>query len=145
LPKTDSLVRDHLAVAERKGRKARIEGAIDPIDLRRRPVPSKQEVESMSAQHDRLILNGALKQLAEEARLRAAAVPMHSPEHAFYNGVLTAAADRLHPLHHVAHDRTWLAGQSPAFRVGYTRASINIAMFGHAPLRLHLPAPPTFR
>jgi hypothetical protein len=136
---------NRFGVTERPGRKARNEGAIGPIDLRRRAVLSKQEVESMSAQHDRLVLNSALKQLAEEARLRAAAVPMRSPEHAFYNGVLAAAGDRLHPLHHLTHDGTWLARQSPAFREGYTRTSINIATFGRAPLRLHLPAPPTFR
>jgi hypothetical protein len=85
-------------------------------------------------------MQNALRQLADEARREAALIAMGSPEHAFYEGVVVAAEDRLHLARRELHDDRWLAAQTPHFREGYVKASDIIATAGHAPVRLYLPS-----
>ena len=95
----------------------------------------------MSVPEPPVALVNALHHLADEARRAAAIVPMSSSEHAFYNGVETAAEDRLRPVRQEAHDSAWLAAQSPSFREGYMKTMDMVAAQGHAPLHLRLPEP----
>lgn len=88
------------------------------------------------------ILHEALRRLAEEARLRAGALPVGTTEHDFYVGVITAAQDLAGPVPSRAADRSVLKDRSPAFRDGYLKvSSMAGAAIGHAPPRFPLPTP----
>jgi len=95
----------------------------------------------MNVENVPLLLNNALRQLLDEARMESALVPMTSPVHAFYAGVAAAAEDRLRPARQDSHRTAWLDAEQPAFREGYLQASNVIATAGPAPVRLLLPRP----
>ena len=85
------------------------------------------------------IRRNALRQLAEEARQRLAAMDAHAAERDFFLGVQMAAEDLCRSDHAPARS---LDHESPAFKDGYLEVSaINAAASGHTPLRLPLPTP----
>lgn len=96
----------------------------------------------MNVHEPQYILRDALRRLAEEARLRAGALPLGTAEHDFYVGVITAAQDLAGPAPSRAADRSALEGRSPAFRDGYLKVSnMAGAAIGHSPPRFPLPTP----
>ncbi len=89
-----------------------------------------------------VIVREALRRLAEEARMRAAALSVGTADHDFYVGVLTAARDLSGPVPSRAASASALRDRSPAFRDGYLKVSnMAGAAAGHAPTRFPLPTP----
>ncbi len=93
----------------------------------------------MAYQEPPLIMNRALRQLAEEARHRLASLDAHAPERDFYLGVMTAAEDLSRPGHATVRP---IDHESVLFRDGYLEVSNLVgAAAGHTPSRLPLPTP----
>lgn len=82
-----------------------------------------------------------LRQLAGDARQRAALAAMADPEHAFYEGVVAAVEDRLHPPNLDIHGEAWLARQAAPFREGYVKGLAVVAGARPETARLLLPEP----
>ena len=93
----------------------------------------------MTHQEPPVVMHAALRQLAEEARHRLAALEPRAPEREFFVGVMTAAEDLSRPGHTVMRP---LGHESPSFREGYLEvADLVGAAAGHTPPRLPLPTP----
>jgi hypothetical protein len=99
-----------------------------------------KKVVTMNAEGSGVVPHNSIRLLHEEARQRAALVPLDSDEHEFYFGVSTAAQDHLHPENRSVHDEQWLSRERPAFRDGYLKTSALIAVAGPNPPH-HLPFP----
>lgn len=94
----------------------------------------------------RMAVVEAAKSLTRDATEAAGASDPHSPAWRFYHGVEAAAAEVLRPEIAVVHQGTaWLQREDPAFREGFSQASLLLgtaATLPEPPLRLPLPRPP---
>ncbi len=92
------------------------------------------------------VLGDEIRRFGEVARCERSLLAVHSPEHAFYLGIESAARELLDP--EIGPHRTdgWLDRMSPGFRDGYLRAACVLIGALQTPEqvtgRLAVPEPP---